>query len=74
MYEEITLSMTKEEALVLFEWIAREDKAERLFYSYSSEQKVIWRLEAKLEKLLPVFSPTYDQELSQARELLDQSY
>ena len=74
MHEELLITISQEEALVLFEWLSREDKAEGLTFTCSAEQKAVWRLEAKLEKLVPVFSAAYMQELTKAREFVDRTY
>jgi hypothetical protein len=74
MHQDLMIAISQEEALVLFEWLAREDKAEGLTFICSAEQKVVWRLEAKLEKLVSAFSSAYMQELTKAREFVDQTY
>jgi hypothetical protein len=48
----ITLKLTKAEALVLFEWLARTAAAEALPIEDPSEQQVLWRVEGQLEKVL----------------------
>lgn len=48
----VTVELTRDEALVLFEWLARSDKAGSLPTDDSSEQTLFWDLEAVLERLL----------------------
>ncbi|MFO0899817.1 MAG: hypothetical protein U0836_20495 [Pirellulales bacterium] len=45
------LSLTRAEALVLFEWLASRDDTDGL--TPEPEQTVLWRVEGQLEKLLP---------------------
>jgi hypothetical protein len=65
---EVTLTLTKAEALVLFEWLARVDEA-ALEFAHPAEQTVLWELEGQLEKtLVEPFSPEYDKLLAEARK------
>jgi hypothetical protein len=65
----VTLELTKAEALVFFEWLARIDASGALPVEDDAERKVLWELEAQLEKLLTEpLAPDYKQRLAAARE------
>ncbi|MDL2343819.1 hypothetical protein QOL99_06615 [Deinococcus sp. MIMF12] len=65
----VRLSLTPEEALVLFEWLVREDGAGGLTFAHSAEERVLWGLEAQLEKsLVDVLAPDYAGCLAEARQ------
>ncbi len=49
----VSLRLTRAEALVLFEWLARSDKAGSYAFSDPAEKCVLWRVEGQLEKALP---------------------
>lgn len=64
----IPIALTRAEALVLFEFLARSDQLKRMPVENHSEQIVLWRLEGHLEKQLPeVLAPSYLAELEKAR-------
>jgi hypothetical protein len=64
----ISVNFTKAEALVLFEWLARNDDSGALAITRSAEQTVRWNLEAQLERQIDeIFSPAYG-------EILEKSY
>jgi hypothetical protein len=71
---EICVRFSREEALVLFEWLARVDDAQALPIEHPAEQKVLWVLEGQLEKQVPVFSPNYGQLVEEARVMVDESH
>lgn len=48
--QKVVVELTREEALVLFEWLSKHDGS--LPLDDSSEQTVLWRLEAALEGVL----------------------
>jgi hypothetical protein len=64
----VQVRFTANEALVLFEWLARTDEFLEKSFEHPSEQKVLWLLEGQLEKLVPVFSPNYCDLVQQAKE------
>ncbi len=67
MEDRITLDLTKAEALVLFDWLARSDDETRC--DDPAAQQVLWLLEGQLEKkLVEPLDPNYAQLLTQARE------
>jgi hypothetical protein len=64
----VTLSLTDDEALVLFDWLVREDE-KRLPTAHEAEQKVLWGLEAQLERVLvEPLRPEYREMVAAARE------
>ena len=63
-----SLELTQAEALVLFEWLARNDEAKLLQVEDDAEQQVLWSLEAQLEKkLVEPLAPNYPEPLAAAR-------
>jgi hypothetical protein len=65
---DVTLRLTKAEALVLFDWLAR-DASRALQFEDHAEQQVLWVVEAQLEKVLTgPLSPDYKRLLSEARD------
>jgi hypothetical protein len=67
--EIITIKLTNEQALVLFEFLRRSDDEDRYWFADQAEQRVLWDVEAILEKqLVEIFSPGYKQFLNEARE------
>jgi hypothetical protein len=71
---EICVRFSREEALVLFEWLARVDDAQALPIEHPAEQKVLWVLEGQLEKQVPVFSLNYGQLVEKARVMVDETH
>jgi hypothetical protein len=67
--ESVKVDLTKDEALVLFEWLARNDATSgRLVIEDESERKVLWVLEGLLESLLvEPLRPDYKERLAEAR-------
>ncbi len=64
----VSLRLSRAEALVLFEWLARVDGAGAIPTEHPAEELVMWQLEAQLEKLLhEQFLPTYGESLEAAR-------
>jgi hypothetical protein len=72
--DEICVRFSREEALVLFEWLARVDDAQALPIEHPAEQKVLWLLEGQLEKQVPVFASNYKQLVEDARTIVDESH
>jgi hypothetical protein len=68
---EVLLRLSKAEALVLFEWLAKLDSLQPPFI-HPSEEKVFWKIEGQLESILvEQFAPNYDELLSQARRTVE---
>ena len=68
MTTDVTLTLTRDEAIVFFDWLARFNKEEGRRFEDQAEQRVLWNLEASLEStLVEPFKPDYDQILAAAR-------
>ena len=66
--DKVRLEISREEALVLFEWLSRFNKAEDVIFADQAEQRVLWDIEAMLEStLVEPFDPKYDELLEAAR-------
>ena len=67
----INLTLSKDEALVLFEFLSRFSEEESLEIKDKSEEQVLWNVQGNLEKLLPEpFSKEYSSLIEQARKNL----
>lgn len=65
----VEISLTKHEALVLFEFLARFDHEETLSIEDPAEEYALWRLEGALESLLvEPFKPDYKELLAESRK------
>ena len=65
----VSLELTHEEALVLFELLCRVDERDALPFEHKAERLVLWDLEAQLERtLVEPFAPNYVDLLRAARE------
>ncbi|XYH92484.1 hypothetical protein ACMHYB_31975 [Sorangium sp. So ce1128] len=68
---EVTISLNADQALVLFEWLTREDGKGGLPTEHQAEQNVLWEIEAQLEKsLVEPLQPDYAVKVAAARERL----
>lgn len=69
MSDEISLELSRDQALVLFEWRARTGAGEQpAAFVDQAEQRVLWDLEAALEKhLVEPFKSDYRDLLAAAR-------
>jgi hypothetical protein len=68
---EVLLTLSKAEALVLFEWLASLDPLQMPF-GHPSEERVLWKVEGQLESILvEPFAPNYKELLSQARSTVE---
>ncbi|WP_158974300.1 hypothetical protein [Cellulophaga sp. L1A9] len=67
--QKINLKVTKDEALVLFEFLARFNQSKHQdIFEDQSEQKILWILEGQLEKkLVEPFRPDYKDIIREAR-------
>jgi hypothetical protein len=66
--EPIVITLTGDEALVLFEWVARFNDARGVEFEDQAEERVLWDLESRLESMLVApLTPEYDQRLAAAR-------
>lgn len=68
--QDINIKLTKEEAIVLFEFLVRINKNHSSeFIEDQSEQRVLWNIESILEKDLDdTFSDDYQEIIKLARE------
>jgi len=67
--ELVALNLGRHEALVLFEWLATLDSKDGGPAQDSAEQKVLWSIEGRLEKLLAEpLAPNYRELLDAARK------
>ena len=66
--QELFLPLTNDEALVFFDWLCRFNEGKAAFED-QAEKRLLFDLEAKLEKLLPVvLDENYLATLKAARE------
>lgn len=67
--QNISLTLTKDEALVLFDFLGRFNQADHTdIFEDQSEQKTLWILEGHLEKqLVELFKPDYKDIIKEAR-------
>lgn len=64
----ITLSLSNSQALVLFEWLAKQDETDSLIYEHHAEERVIWKIQGQLESVLvEPFWEDYVEILKRAR-------
>ena len=67
----IILTLTKPEALVLFQLLTDFHDQKELRIGNQAERITLWNLSSRLEKtLVEIFSPEYDQMVRQARDLI----
>lgn len=68
MAKPVTLTLSRDEAIVLFEWLHRFNAEEGHRFEDQAEERVLWNLEASLEStLVEPFKPEYDEILAAAR-------
>ena len=69
--EKISLQLTRDQALVLFEWIASLDRANLSSSIGDAEWSILWFLEGQFEsKLVEVLAPDYVDLLAKAKSRL----
>jgi hypothetical protein len=62
----VTIELSRDEALVFFEWLSRMDEAK--CGAGEAEKRVLWRIEGALEKsLVEPFAKDYAHLVEQAR-------
>lgn len=68
--DKVLLELTKEEAVVLLDWLSRFNQGERLdLFQDQAEERVLWDMEASLEQVISeTFNDNYTELLSKARE------
>ena len=66
--EQVDFKLSRDEAIVFFDWLARFNKATNHTFADQAEQRVLWDIEAALEsKLTEPFASNYDELLAAAR-------
>ncbi len=66
---DVNITLTRAEAVVLFEWLSKIDAMESPPFGDPSEQTVVWRAHGQLESLLKEpFASNYAEVLRQARQ------
>lgn len=69
------LQLSNDEALVLFEWLARQDEKDSFPVEDAAEEQVLWSLHGQLEKaLVEPFGPNYRELVLQARERVKENF
>ena len=69
--DDIQISLTKDEALVLFEMLSRFSDKEKLNIEHRSEERALWNLNCLIEKqLVEPIKENYLELLHAARERL----
>jgi hypothetical protein len=69
--EPVRLELTGDEALVLFEFLARFDDNNMLAVQDQAEERALWNLHCVLQKqLVEIFHPDYKELLTAARDRL----
>jgi hypothetical protein len=68
----VVIELSRDEALVLFEWLHRSEDQDRVSQpEHQAEQVALWNLSALLERaLVEPFSQNYRQSVADARERL----
>ncbi len=69
MKDELSITLTKDEALVLFDFLARFNETDHAdIFEDQAEQKSLWIIEGQLEKqLTEPFLPNYKEIINEAR-------
>jgi hypothetical protein len=71
MGEPVTIELTGDEALVLFEFLSRFSDTDTLSLEDQAEARALWNLLCLLQKqLVEPFRPNYQELLRQARDRL----
>jgi len=65
----VLLELTKEEAIVLFDWLSRFNQVEKSeLFSDQAEKRVLWDMECSIERVISeIFVGDYTEILSKAR-------
>ncbi len=70
----LSIELSRNEALVLFEWLSRFSETGDLAFVHQAEQRVLWDIEAVLEsQLVEPLAPDYESLLATAREAVRDS-
>lgn len=67
--DDVTITLTRDEAIVLFEFLRRYSDGSELGVIDQSEQRVLWDLQARLESILPepINNLRYEERVAKAR-------
>ncbi len=69
--DEVKISLTKDEAIVLFDFLSRFSDQDELNIEHQAEKRALWNLTCLLEQqLAEPFLPEYTKISNQARERL----
>jgi len=69
--EDIKISLTKDEALVLFEMLSRFSDTDKLNIEHQSEERALWNIKCLIEEIIvEPFKDNYIELLQAARERL----
>lgn len=69
--EEVQITLTKDEALVLFEVLSRFSNTDKLTIEHQSEERALWNLTCLFEEILvEPFQSNYSELLQAAQERL----
>lgn len=69
----VQLALSQDQALVLFDWLARMNDSDELIVAHPAERRVLWDIECDLEsELAEPFRPDYLKLLEAARERVGQ--
>jgi hypothetical protein len=73
--DHVSLQLTRDQALVLFEFLSNWEETERLSIGFASEERVLDVLLGQLQKLLAEpFSARYKQIIDEARKRVDDAW
>ncbi len=65
----MALELSKEQALVFYEWLSKFNGAEGRQFDDQAEERVLWDIEAMLEStLVEPFDPRYEELVANARQ------
>ena len=72
MNDYVPLHLSRDHAIVLFEWLARTSALGRpADFADQAEERVLWDLESNLEALLPdVLADNYRERVAEARAIV----
>ena len=67
----VHVSLSHEEALVLFEWLSSLEESASVPPAGSAERTVLWKIGAQLESSLhEIFATDYTDQLTRARDII----
>jgi hypothetical protein len=71
----ISINLTNDEALVLFDFLSRFDDSGKLAFAHSSEYLALQSISAQLDKtLIEPFQPDYTQSLERSRSIVSAGF